>query len=457
MNPVTSQSNPRLATGAFRKYLRILKLEGEMENEAVSTKQEVSRRGAGHIFKAKYKTKSGVCESRFFYIQYYRDGARYVENTHSDKITAAKGLLRKRLGSEVFVAPKIEKITFDELAADVVTDYEQNEHTSLPRIKRSLGYLTKFFRGYRAININGATASEYAVLRRKQSGEEGSRDGISTGAAIATVNRELAALRRMFNLGKKNGKVKFAAPTISLSKENNTRKGFLEHDQYRELRGVLPEYARNAFVAMYFTGMRIGEVLAIQWSQVDIAEREIRLEPGTTKNDEARTLPLHGELLEVIQMQREVRDRKYPTCSWVFSRNGKRVQSFYKAWHTACIKVGVGRMVCASCSGELKKTGSCSLCDGKIKKYVGLIPHDLRRTGVRNLIRAGVDRSVAMKISGHKTESVFNRYNITSQKDLREAARSLSKYIDEKNSQRTTKEPFVEHAPEVVPPVSLVN
>jgi len=72
--------------------------------------------------------------------------------------------------------------------------------------------------------------------------------------------------------------------------------------QYRELRGVPPEYARNAFVAMYFTGMRIGEVLAIQWSQVDIAEREIRLEPGTTKNDEARTLPLHGELLELIQI-----------------------------------------------------------------------------------------------------------------------------------------------------------
>jgi hypothetical protein len=153
-------------------------MEGkEMENE-VSQKQEVSKRGSGHIFKPKYKTKTGVRESRFFYIQYYRDGARYVENTHSDKITAAKGLLRKRLGSEVFVAPKVEKVTFDELAADVVTDYQQNEHSSLPRIKRSLRYLTKFFRGQRAININGATASEYAVLRRKQPTEEGSRDGI---------------------------------------------------------------------------------------------------------------------------------------------------------------------------------------------------------------------------------------------------------------------------------------
>jgi integrase len=114
-------------------------------------------------------------------------------------------------------------------------------------------------------------------------------------------------------------------------------------------------------------------------------------------------------------------------------------------------------MVCAFCSGERDKSGARTQCAGKVAKYVGLIPHDLRRTGVRNLIRAGVDRSVAMKISGHKTESVFNRYNITSQKDLREAARSLTKYIDGKNSQRTTKEALVENPSAAVPPVSLVN
>ncbi|HXN99305.1 MAG TPA: tyrosine-type recombinase/integrase [Candidatus Acidoferrales bacterium] len=428
-----------------------------MENLGI--KHEVSKRGGGHIFKPKYKTKSGVRESRFFYIQYYRDGARYVENTHSDKITAAKGLLRKRLGSEAFIAPKAEKITFDELAADVITNYEQNERNSLHRLHRSIAYLTKFFRGQRAININGATASEYAVLRRKQPGEEGSREGISTGAAIATVNRELAALRRMFNLGKKNGKVRFVLPTISLTKENNTRKGFLEHEQYRQLRAVLPEYARSVLVAMYYTGMRIGEVLAIQWNQVDIDEREIRLEPGTTKNDEARTLPLHGELLEVVRMQREVHDRKFPTSPWLFSHGGKRIKNFYKAWRTSCVKVGLGRNVCSSCSGEIDQSGACPQCSAKAakSKYVGLIPHDLRRTGVRNLIRAGVSRSVAMRISGHKTESVFNRYDITSQGDLREAAQKLTKYIEEKNSQRTTKVSLPDNSSETIQPVSLLN
>ena len=281
--------------------------------EAETPDKGANRRGNGHIFKPKYKTRSGeVCESKFFYIQFYRDGVRYVENTHTDKITPAKSLLRRRLGSEQFVPPKLEKLTFDELAAGVLTDYEKNERSSLSRVRQSIFHLTKFFRGQRAININGAMASEYAVLRRKRPGDEGARDGISTGAAIATINRELAALRRMFNLGKKDSKVRFVLPTISLTKENNVRKGFLDHNQYRELRAALPEYARSVLVAMYYTGMRIGEVLAIQWDQVEIAEREIRLEPGTTKNDEARTLPLHGELLEVIQIQREIHERKHP-------------------------------------------------------------------------------------------------------------------------------------------------
>jgi integrase len=427
-----------------------------MENEKPD--QRANNRGNGYIFKPKYKTRSGEArESKFFYIQFYRNGVRYVENTHTDKITPAKSLLRRRLGSEEFVPPKLEKVTFDELAAGVIIDYEKNERSSLPRVRRSIRYLTKFFRGQRAININGAMASEYAVLRRKRPGDEGACDGISTGAAIATINRELAALRRMFNLGKKDSKVRFLIPTISLTKENNVRKGFLEHDHYRQLRGVLPEYARSALVAMYYTGMRIGEVLAIQWDQVDIAEREIRLEPGTTKNDEARTLPLHGELLEVIKMQREERDRKYPTCSWVFSNAGKPIKNLYRAWRTGCVKVGLGKMVCVSCASVIAESAACAECSGKVAKYVGLIPHDLRRTGVRNLIRAGVPRSVAMKISGHKTESVFERYNITSQEDLREAAKSLTKYLETKDNQSTTKVTTVGIPATITSAVSRLN
>jgi hypothetical protein len=99
----------------------------------------------------------------------------------------------------------------------------------------------------------------------------------------------------------------------------------------------------------------------------------------------------------------------------------------------------------------------CVRCSGKTAKYVGMIPHDLRRTGVRNLIRAEVPRSVAMKISGHQTELVFERYNITSQEDLREAARSLTRYLETKNSQSTTKVAVAPASSENQHAVSLLN
>ena len=203
--------------------------------------------------------------------------------------------------------------------------------------------------------------------------------------------------------------------------------------------------------------MRIGDVLAIQWDQVDIAEREIHLEPGTTKNDEARTLPLHGELLEVIQIQRDIHDRKHPACQRVFSHGGKPIRNLFKAWRTACVKVDLGRIVCAACSGEIGESGECARCSGRTAKYVGLIPHDLRRTGVRNLIRAGVPRSVAMKISLHKAKSVFERYNITSQEDLREVARSLTRYLETKHSQSTTKVTVAQASSENQTAISLLN
>ena len=319
---------------------------------------------------------------------------------------------------------------------------------------------TKFFRGHRAAGINGAMISEYAVLRKRKPQEEDARDGLSTGASVASVNRELAALRRMFNIAKKNGKVRFI-PSIELSRENNVRKGFLEHDQFRVLQSALPDYARTVLVAMYYTGMRIGEVLPIQWDEVDLFEKEIRLEPGTTKNDEARTLPIDGELFQLIQMQRQLHDDEYPNRHWVFTHQGKPIRNMYRAWRASCVKVGLGKMVCVTCSTETKDAAYCVLCSkpgGKAPlKYVGLIPHDLRRTGVRNLVRAGVPRSVAMKISGHKTEAVFERYNITSERDLREAARRLTTYLDEKNDKSTTKVNTLESLQDTCKDVSLIN
>ena len=139
--------------------------------------------------------------------------------------------------------------------------------------------------------------------------------------------------------------------------------------------------------------------------QLDITSRIVRLDPGTTKNDEGRVLPLTGELYELLVMQLQIRNLRYPGCPWLFFREGgQRVKWFRRSWATACKKAGL--------SGKLF--------------------HDLRRSGVRNLVRAGVPEVVAMRISGHRTRAIFDRYNIVNERDLKEATRKLERYISEK-------------------------
>ncbi len=155
----------------------------------------------------------------------------------------------------------------------------------------------------------------------------------------------------------------------------------------------------------YICGWRRGELLALQWAQVDWESGTIRLERGTTKSGEPRTFPFgaHPRLAGLLRAQRQ-RTSAFEratgsVCPWVFHRNGRRLRGwYYDSWRTACRKAGVpGRLV-----------------------------HDLRRSAVRNLIRAGVSEQVAMTLSGHKTRSVFDRYNITSSADQREAVQKLA-------------------------------
>jgi integrase len=203
-----------------------------------------------------------------------------------------------------------------------------------------------------------------------------------------------------------------SVPYIALLEERNVRKGFFEHDQFLAMRVALPEYLRPVLTFAYYTGCRRGELLGLEWSQVDLSGRVVRLEPGTT-NDEARILPLTTELYETLAMQKSIRDTKFPACQWLFfNESGGKIGRFQRSWRTACEAAGL-----APGEGEPER-----------------LFHDLRGSGVRNLIRAGVPKSVAMRISGHKTRSVFERYNIVSERDLHEAARKLETYVSGKTN-----------------------
>ncbi len=168
------------------------------------------------------------------------------------------------------------------------------------------------------------------------------------------------------------------------------------------MRQRLPEAVRPAATFAYITGWRIdSEVLPLEWRQVDFEAGEIRLDAGTTKNREGRTFPMTAELRVVLERQRattqELQRRQGIVCRKVFHRSGKPIKSFRVAFRAACREAG---------------------CPGRVL-------HDLRRTAVRNLVRAGIPERVAMQVTGHKTRSVFERYNIVSAGDLRDAGKRL--------------------------------
>src|SRR5215469_3890104 len=167
------------------------------------------------------------------------------------------------------------------------------------------------------------------------------------------------------------------------------------------------------------------ELLSMRVGQIDLASRTIRLEVGETKNDEGREVemtPLVYALIQQCVTGKQAED-------FVFTREtGTAVRDFRGSWAKVCCAAGVGKMVCPHCQRLVQRevTGkwSCAQCSRawtqKELDYTGLIFHDLRRTAVRNMVRRGIPERVAMMISGHKTRSVFDRYNIVSEADLRE-------------------------------------
>ena len=223
------------------------------------------------------------------------------------------------------------------------------------------------------------------------------------GAANATINRELAALKRMFSLAIRRARL-LHGPYIPLLQEDNVRQGFFERQQFDAVRQRLPEALQGLVMLVFYTGWRVrSEVFPLQWSQVDRRVGTIRLEPGTTKNQDGRTFAYQeiDELREVIQeqwRQHEASRRQGIICPWVFHRNGKPIKGFARAWRTACRLAG---------------------CPGRV-------PHDFRRTAVRNMERAGVPRKVAMALVGHRTESMYRRYDIVTDSDLHAAAVKLN-------------------------------
>src|SRR5438445_746746 len=230
-----------------------------------------------------------------------------------------------------------------------------------------------------------------------------------TGTQNGTINRDLAALKRAFYLGYRSSPRKvYHVPVFPRLKENAPRKGFVQEAQYENLcENCKALWMRAMLAVAYNFGFRRGELLQMRVQQVDLLNRTIVLDPGTTKNGEGRTIKMTQEVYELLL---ECVRGKSPDDLLFTRTNGKPVLDFRGTWYSLCQRSGLG---------QLTKT------EEGHEKWDGLIFHDLRRSAVRNMVRRGIPERVSMTISGHKTRAVFDRYNIVSESDLIDAARKI--------------------------------
>jgi len=200
-------------------------------------------------------------------------------------------------------------------------------------------------------------------------------------------------------------------------KESNVRKGFFEHGEYLALKDALPSYLKPVITFAFHSAWRKMEILGLIWDKVDLEQGTVRLDPGETKSGEGRTLYMNEELLQEIH---KLQSKRQLGCPYLFQRDGEQIKDFRGAWESACIKAGLFEVARDE--------------EGNESKVPTKIFHDFRRTAIRDMVRSGVSERVAMEISGHKTRSVFDRYNIVSDQDLREAAKKKQLYHDKQDS-----------------------
>lgn len=353
-------------------------------------------KGEGSLLKLKH--------CRWWYCQFYdRNGRQQRVSSHTEVKQEALGVLRRLMADrDRGLAPitDLRKLHYGDLRQALIDNYVERGNKTLEirtdgsETIKGLAQLDAFY-GFSKDNPGTAVAQITTNTAR-----EFVRQRQAEGVGNATINRSLACLRRMLRIAHEDGRLQ-NVPVIRLLKEPPARKGFLPLDKFQELAALLPGQLRPLIYFLYFCGCRLGEALQIEWPQVDLGARLIRLEGEQTKNAEPRMIPLPSELVMLLS---EIE----PKVGRVFCSQNLRTE-----WEKACAACGLGTLE------TVKKTRWA------YHRYSGLIIHDLRRSAVRNLVNAGVPELVAMRISGHKTRSVFDRYHIVSTDDVSAAMRRL--------------------------------
>lgn len=372
-------------------------------------KQEPKRRqrGTGSIF------RKPPCKK--FVIQFYKNGKRIREATGTTDYDTAKKLLRQRLheiDKNEYLARHGRPARVEDLYAALLEHNRVNRKGRVRELPGRWKHLDPVFGGMPAAELTTDEVRHYICKRQ------------DAGAANATINRELATLKRMFNLGTECTPPKVrVVPHIPMLKESNVRQGFVEDAEFSRLTAETSELWLRTFLELGFTyGWRHAELLGLRVRQVNLAAGTIRLDVGSTKNGEGREVTMTAKVAELL---REAVAGK-GSESFVLTRRGKPIRDFRQTWRNLCVRAGLGSLVCLECGAAVVARKKCE-CGSRKREYRGLIPHDLRRSAAKAARRAGVPESVVMAMGGWKTAAMFRRYAIVSSADQREAVELIER------------------------------
>ena len=334
-----------------------------------------------------------------WWISYHVNGTRYREPC-GDEVTTktdAKAALKRihqAVNRGTYLTPVQRRVTVDDLLDDLVIHLENKGAASVRKVVSHLQAVRAALGHVRAVDLNTAAVERYQRTR------------LEAGRAPATVNRECEALNQAFRRAARVTPPRIpVAPHIPLLPVRNARQGFLSRADFEALLPKLADPDVRDFVEWFWwTGMRQGEIRQLSWAMLDRETSTLNLDPRADKTRKGRVLAVTGPLREIVD--RRIARRRLD-CQLIFHRTskgkpGQPVLRFDKAWRAA-----------------LKAAGLAP----------GLIPYDLRRTALRNMVRGGTDHAVAMKISGHRTRSTFDRYNITSAADIEAAITRTAAYV----------------------------
>lgn len=370
--------------------------------------------------------------SKYLWIRLHFRGKAIQESTKEVDPGRARAYLKHRqreigadrLGLKKFIGPTGERLTMADLLDNLKLSFERR---SIKSLKQSLSHIKRakdHFGDVRAHELTAVMVDEWYQEQR----------ALPDAPEVSTLNRAVSMLSSALRLAKHHGRLNQVPTLTKLSEAGRERKGFFEKADFEAVVSHLPDYLKDCARFAYLTGWRSGAIRNLTWADVDLQARTIHMRPEHDKVGRGQTLALEGELWAIVERCSAVKivenqpkhastkkaeeETKSPITignrrlikmsEFVFHRNGLHIGDYRKAWATACKLAG---------------------CPGR--KF-----HDFRRTAARNMIRAGVSQVVAMSITGHRTVSMFHRYAIVSQDQIREAQAKLQAHLKEQPVER---------------------